>query len=86
MKVIVLEEFNKDLKFIEVPEPTLTDDGVILKIKANDIFRSDWHTWKGHWKNIKTPIVMGLEFTGVIEETGSSCLLLNWPTFHTLQE
>lgn len=70
MKAVLLEEFNKDLVVTTLPDPELTPDGVILKIMANGICRSDWHIWQGHWKGIRTPLVMGHEFTGVIEEVG----------------
>ncbi|AXF55202.1 alcohol dehydrogenase catalytic domain-containing protein [Salicibibacter kimchii] len=72
MKAILLEEFNKDLKVTNIQEPNLSDEGVIVKIKANGICRSDWHIWKGHWKGISTPLVMGHEFTGIVEAVGSN--------------
>jgi D-arabinose 1-dehydrogenase-like Zn-dependent alcohol dehydrogenase len=72
LKAIVLEEFGKDLIIKNMDDPENTKDGVIIKVKANGICRSDYHIWMGHWQGIPTPLVMGHEFTGVIEEVGSN--------------
>src|SRR5699024_11735279 len=72
MKAILLEEYKKDLQIADIPEPTLTEDGVIVEIKANGICRSDFHIWQGDWQGISTPLVMGHEFTGVVVETGKN--------------
>jgi len=47
MKAAVLEEFNAPLNVTDVPEPELTVDGAIIRVKACGICRSDWHGWKG---------------------------------------
>jgi len=71
MKALLLEEYGKPMEVKEVPEPQLTDDGVIIEVKASGICRSDWHVWKGERGVLKRlPHVLGHEFTGVIAETG----------------
>ncbi len=76
MKALVLTEFGKDLEVLNMPDPTLTDEGVIIRVEANGICRSDWHLWKGDWDwiglNLELPHVMGHEFSGVVEEVGKS--------------
>jgi len=32
-----------------VPEPKLEPHGVMLRVEANGVCRSDWHTWVGDW-------------------------------------
>lgn len=73
MRAMVLEEINKPMVVKKVPDPQLTDDGVIIKVMANGICRSDWHGWVGDSKGIKNfPHVLGHEFTGIVEETGKN--------------
>ncbi len=75
MKAMVLTEIRKPLEVMEMPDPTLTPHGVIVRVEANGICRSDWHAWMGDWNwfgvNLELPHVLGHEFCGVIEEVGS---------------
>jgi D-arabinose 1-dehydrogenase-like Zn-dependent alcohol dehydrogenase len=59
----------------DVPTPPLLPNGVLLRVEANGICRSDWHIWKGDWSWVgvvpQLPAVIGHEFCGVIEEVGA---------------
>ena len=70
MKAIYYETFGGPLEVRDLPYPQLTDDGVIIKVKASGICRSDWHGWMGHDKDVTLPHVPGHELAGVIEEVG----------------
>jgi D-arabinose 1-dehydrogenase-like Zn-dependent alcohol dehydrogenase len=76
MKALVLEEFKKPLVVREMPDPECSTDGVIIKVEANGICRSDWHAWQGDWDwvgiQLPLPHVLGHEFTGVVEEVGKN--------------
>jgi D-arabinose 1-dehydrogenase-like Zn-dependent alcohol dehydrogenase len=72
MRALLLEETGKPMIVKEVADPALTPDGVIIKVEANGICRSDWHGWIGDSAGIKLPFVLGHEFTGVIEEVGKN--------------
>jgi len=54
----------------QVPDPKPPRDGVVIRVKANGICRSDWHGWMGHDPDIRLPHVPGHELAGVIEEAG----------------
>ena len=47
MKAVVYEKFGHAPKVMNVKEPTLADDGVIVNVHATGVCRSDWHGWKG---------------------------------------
>lgn len=71
MKAVIYEEFGAPLKIANVPDPTPNDDGVVIKVEASGICRSDWHGWQGHDPDIKKfPHVPGHELSGIIKETG----------------
>ncbi|RSZ61398.1 alcohol dehydrogenase [Corynebacterium hylobatis] len=75
MKALVLTEFGKDLEIMTMPDPTPEADGVVIRIEANGVCRSDWHLWMGDWDwlglKVEFPHVLGHEFSGVVEEVGS---------------
>ncbi|UCG53248.1 MAG: zinc-dependent alcohol dehydrogenase family protein [Candidatus Latescibacterota bacterium] len=70
MKALVFEAFGQPLTIRDVPEPSVADDGVVIRVKATGICRSDWHGWMGHDPDVRPPHVPGHELAGVVEETG----------------
>ena len=71
MKAAVFEEFGQPLRLQNVPDPTPHADGVVVRVEANGICRSDWHGWMGHDSDVKLPHVPGHELAGVVEEVGA---------------
>ena len=55
----------------EVPEPGCPPDGVVVRVEATGLCRSDWHGWRGHDPDIALPHVPGHEFAGVVVEVGA---------------
>ncbi len=74
MKAIVYEEFTKLPAVQNVPDPTPQAHGVVLRVKATGLCRSDWHGWMGHDPDITLPHVPGHEIAGVIEAIGKDVL------------
>jgi alcohol dehydrogenase len=70
MKAAVYEEFGKPLAIKQVPDPAPGEDGVVVKVMATGLCRSDWHGWMGHDPDIKLPHVPGHELAGVVEAVG----------------
>ncbi len=75
MRAAVYESFGEPLSIQNVPEPTPDQDGVVVRVKANGICRSDWHGWMGHDSDIELPHVPGHELAGVVEATGKNVQL-----------
>jgi D-arabinose 1-dehydrogenase-like Zn-dependent alcohol dehydrogenase len=71
MRAIYLEEFRGPLQIREVPEPRLTPSGVVIRVEATGLCRSDWHAWVGHDTDVVLPHVPGHEFAGTIAALGS---------------
>ncbi|MBV1910319.1 MAG: zinc-dependent alcohol dehydrogenase family protein [Kangiellaceae bacterium] len=70
MKAAVYHQFNGPLTIENLPTPEATADGVVIKVAATGLCRSDWHGWKGHDSDIALPQVPGHEFAGTIVEVG----------------
>ena len=70
MKAVLFEAYNAVPKIQNVPDPTVQNHGVIVKVRATGVCRSDWHGWVGHDPDIELPHVPGHELAGVIEAVG----------------
>ena len=70
MKAVVFEEFGKAPTIQTVPDPSPSANGVVIKVEATGLCRSDWHGWMGHDPGIRLPHVPGHEFAGVVVAVG----------------
>ncbi len=73
MHVAMFEAYRAPLVIREVPDPTCPADGVVVKVEACGVCRSDWHGWKGADSDVHPPHVPGHEFSGVVVEVGHGC-------------
>ncbi len=74
MKAVLYDKFEGPLRLLDVPDPTPTPDGVVVKVGASGLCHSDWHGWKGHDADVKVPHVPGHEFAGTVVATGNAVL------------
>ncbi|WP_424933690.1 zinc-dependent alcohol dehydrogenase family protein [Amaricoccus macauensis] len=70
MQAVLFESFGGTPELVRVEEPAPPADGVVVKVEATGVCRSDWHGWMGHDPDIKLPHVPGHELAGVVEATG----------------
>jgi alcohol dehydrogenase len=76
MRAVIYDDFQQPLSIQTVPDPTPDDEGVVLRVMAAGLCRSDWHGWMGHDPEITLPHVPGHELSGVIEAIGKN--VANW--------
>ncbi len=70
MRALVYEKFQGTLQIHNVPDPTPKPDGVVIRVSATGLCRSDWHGWMGHDPDIRLPHVPGHELAGTIAALG----------------
>lgn len=71
VRAVVITEFGRRPAVQEVPVPAVPDGGVLVRVEATGLCRSDWHGWMGHDPGIGAlPHVPGHEFAGVVEAAG----------------
>ncbi|WP_338683450.1 zinc-dependent alcohol dehydrogenase family protein [Streptomyces acidiscabies] len=70
MRAVVFERYGERAEVREVPDPRAREHGVVVRVEATGLCRSDWHGWMGHDPDIALPHVPGHELAGVVEETG----------------
>ena len=62
MKAVVFEQFSAPPQIQQLPDPTPEPHGVVVKVMATGVCRSDWHGWVGHDTDIQLPHVPGMSF------------------------
>ena len=70
MRAAVLRTYNEDLSLETVADPVCEADGVVLRVLACGICRSDWHGWTGEHPRVKPGQIPGHEYCGEVVETG----------------
>lgn len=74
MKAAILNKKNAPLEVTDIPVPEINDDEVLVKVKYAGVNPLDNMIVREEVKLItpyKYPLIMGNEFSGVIEKTGS---------------
>jgi alcohol dehydrogenase len=67
---VVVDAVRAQPEVREVPDPSAPPGGVVVRVLATGMCRSDWHAWAGH-DDIAFPHVPGHELAGVVAEVGS---------------
>lgn len=74
MEAAVLEEYGEPLSIEDVPRPEPAPDGLVARVDACGVCRSDWHGWQGSWEWIdyRPPLghILGHEPSGTVVEVG----------------
>ena len=76
MRAVVYEAFGQRPTLQTVPDPTPDPNGVVIRVMASGVCRSDWHAWGGHDATVQLPHVPGHELAGTIEAVGLD--VRNW--------
>lgn len=74
MKAVYFERFSEPPRIANLSDPEPGADGVVVKIEATGLCRSDWHGWMGHDSDIVLPHVPGHELAGTVVATGRNVL------------
>ncbi|ERK29103.1 zinc-binding dehydrogenase [Clostridium intestinale] len=73
MKALTKTEKGYDkMALLDIEEPKAEKNLVKIKVEYSGICGSDLHSFKGEYGNIKTPVVLGHEFSGIVVEVGES--------------
>lgn len=71
MRALVYEAFGGPLEVRTVADPAVPDGGVVVRVGATGVCRSDWHGWQGHDDDVRLPHVPGHELAGTVEAVGA---------------
>lgn len=65
-----LTGWREPLEVTECATPEAPDGGVVLRVLACGVCRSDWHVWTGADPDVRLPHVPGHEFCGEVVQVG----------------
>ncbi len=72
MHAVVYDSFGGPLSLRVVDDPVAPDGGVVVRVEATGVCRSDWHGWQGHDADIQVlPHVPGHELAGTVAAVGA---------------
>ena len=71
MRAVVVDAVRSRPEVREVPEPAAPAGGVVVRVAATGMCRSDWHAWAGH-DDLAYPHVPGHELAGTVVEVGTA--------------
>ena len=71
MQAAVIHRFKAPLGIEQTPDPACPRDGVVLRVLACGVCRSDHHAWQGLDPDVVLPQIPGHEFCGEVVETGA---------------
>jgi alcohol dehydrogenase len=71
MRAVVYDDYGATPVVTDVPEPRCPDDGVLVRVGATGVCRSDWHAWIGH-DPVPLPMVPGHEYAGTVAAVAGS--------------
>ncbi len=70
MRAVFYETFKAPPVVATLPDPVPAPDGVVVRVGASGLCRSDWHGWMGHDADIRLPHVPGHELAGTVVAAG----------------
>ncbi len=70
MRAAIYRSFDGPITIEDVPDPVPSGDGVVIKVEASGVCRSDFHGWRGLDADIALPMVPGHELAGVVHAAG----------------
>jgi D-arabinose 1-dehydrogenase-like Zn-dependent alcohol dehydrogenase len=70
VRALFFDTFGGSLRVEELPDPEPAPDGVVVRVAASGICRSDWHGWLGHDPDVVLPHVPGHELAGTVAAVG----------------
>ncbi len=69
MRALRYDAYGRLPQVVDVPDPVAPPGGVVVRVEASGICRSDWHAWRGH-DPVALPHVPGHELAGTVERVG----------------
>jgi len=70
MRAALLRAYGEDLSVETVAEPVCPEDGVVLRVLACGVCRSDYHGWSGEHARVKPGQILGHEYCGEVVAAG----------------
>ncbi|WP_170324829.1 zinc-dependent alcohol dehydrogenase family protein [Ruegeria arenilitoris] len=71
MRAARLITYRQPLELMNIPDPEPAEDGVVVRVLACGVCRSDWHAWSGSDPDVILPMTPGHEYCGEVVAVGT---------------
>ncbi len=71
MRAARLITYRQPLEVTTIPDPEPAEDGVVVRVLACGVCRSDWHAWSGSDPDVVLPMTPGHEYCGEVVAVGN---------------
>lgn len=71
MRAARLITYRQPLELTAIPDPEPAEDGVVVRVLACGVCRSDWHAWSGSDPDVVLPMTPGHEYCGEVVAVGA---------------
>ncbi|MGI9645583.1 MAG: alcohol dehydrogenase catalytic domain-containing protein, partial [Ilumatobacteraceae bacterium] len=71
MRAALMTGVRAPLEMTDISDPVPGVDGVVVRVEASGVCRSDWHVWNGS-DPVALPLVLGHEFCGEVVAVGAN--------------
>ena len=79
MRAVLYEHFREPPRVHNVANPTPTAQGVVIKVEASGLCRSDWHGWMGHDPDISCRMCLAMNSPERSRRSGSQVYAMAAP-------
>jgi alcohol dehydrogenase len=69
VRALQFDDYGQQPTVREVPDPQAPPGGVVIRVGATGVCRSDWHAWQGH-ELVALPHIPGHELAGTVAQVG----------------
>jgi alcohol dehydrogenase len=69
VRAVVYDAYGAEPEVRDIDPPECPRDGIVVRVGATGVCRSDWHAWRGH-EPVPLPMVPGHEFAGTVHDVG----------------
>jgi propanol-preferring alcohol dehydrogenase len=70
MRAMIMTEQGRQLELVERVRPRASGHGLVVRVEACGVCRTDLHVWDGELEHPRLPIILGHQIVGVVEEMG----------------
>jgi propanol-preferring alcohol dehydrogenase len=69
MRAMIMTEQGRQLELVERVRPRASGHGLVVRVEACGVCRTDLHVWDGELEHPRLPIILGHQIVGVVEES-----------------
>ncbi|MCW3014287.1 MAG: putative oxidoreductase [Solirubrobacterales bacterium] len=74
MKAIAIQQWGGPVEYLDLPDPKVSPDQVLIRVRSIGVNPADWKVVEGggmdEWFEVHFPLILGYDVAGVVERVG----------------